>query len=153
MDTLLFQKVTLIFKAKNVLLDYVNVSIPARCYLIGEAWVCGTEIFLYYFLHACMLSRFSHVQLFATLWTAARQAPLSMGFSRQECWSGLPYPPPGGCPNPEIEPRSPVSPALAGGFLTTVGTWEAGCVGLPDTVRASMKTRLVSICISRKWEL
>ena len=84
MDALLFQRVTLIFKAKNVLLDYVNVSIPARCYLIGEAWVCGTEIFLYYFLHACMLSRFSHVQLFATLWTIAHQAPMSMGFSRQE---------------------------------------------------------------------
>ena len=42
--------------------------------------------------HACMLSRFSHVQLFATPWTAAHQAPLSMGFSRQEYWSGLPCP-------------------------------------------------------------
>ena len=41
----------------------------------------------------CMLSRFSHVWLFATLWTVARQAPLSMGFSRQEYWSGLPFPP------------------------------------------------------------
>ena len=41
-------------------------------------------------LHACVLSRFSRVQLFATLWTVARQAPLSMGFSREEYWSGLP---------------------------------------------------------------
>ena len=42
-----------------------------------------------------------------TLWTVARQAPLSMGFSRQEYWSGLPYPPPGDLPNPGIEPESP----------------------------------------------
>ena len=44
---------------------------------------------------ACVLSRFSRGRLFATLWTVARQAPLSMGFSRQEDWSGLPFPPPG----------------------------------------------------------
>ena len=44
--------------------------------------------------NACMLSRFSHVRLCATLWTAADQAPLSMGFSRQEYWSGLPFPSP-----------------------------------------------------------
>ena len=43
-------------------------------------------------MHVCMLSHFSHVQLFANLWTIARQAPLSMGFSRQEYWSGLPHP-------------------------------------------------------------
>ena len=47
-------------------------------------------------MHACvLLSRFSHVQLFATPWTIAHQAPLSMGFSRQEYWSGSPCPPPG----------------------------------------------------------
>ena len=51
-----------------------------------------------------MLSR---VQQFATPWTAACQAPLSMGFSRQEYWSGLPFPPPGDLPNPGIEPGSP----------------------------------------------
>ena len=45
--------------------------------------------------------------LFATPWTVARQAPLSMGFSRQEYWSGLPFPPPGDLPNPGIEPTSP----------------------------------------------
>ena len=49
----------------------------------------------------------SHVQLLATPWTVAHQAPLSMGFSRQEYWSGLPCPPPGGLPDPEIKPRSP----------------------------------------------
>ena len=49
----------------------------------------------------------SHVQLFATPWTVAYQAPPSMGFSRQECWSGLPFPSPGDLPNPGIEPGSP----------------------------------------------
>ena len=55
---------------------------------------------------ACMLSCFSCIWLFATLWTVTCQAPLSLGFSRQEYWSGLPYPPPGDLPNPGIEPRS-----------------------------------------------
>ena len=49
----------------------------------------------------------SCVQLFVTPWTAAYQAPLSMGFSRKEHWSGLPLPSPGDLPNPGIEPRSP----------------------------------------------
>ena len=55
-----------------------------------------------------VLSHFSLVQLFMTPWTVAHQAPLSMGFSRQEYWSGLPCPPPGDLPNPGIEPTSPV---------------------------------------------
>ena len=54
----------------------------------------------------CVLSLFSCVQLFVTLWTAAHQAPLSMGFSRQEYWSGLPRPPPGELPDPGIKPVS-----------------------------------------------
>ena len=58
------------------------------------------------------LSHFSHVQLFVTLWTVARKAPLSMGFSRQEYWSGLQFHSPGDLPSPGIELRSPVSPAL-----------------------------------------
>ena len=49
---------------------------------------------------------------FATPWTVALQAPLSMGFSRQEYWSGLPFPPPGDLPGPGMEPASPMSPAL-----------------------------------------
>jgi len=61
----------------------------------------------------------SHVQLFATPWTVAHQAPLSMGFFRQEYWSGLPFPSPGHLPHPGIELVSLMSPALAGGFFTT----------------------------------
>ena len=71
-------------------------------------------------MHVCC--RFSHVLLFVTLWIVARQAPLSMGFSRQEYWSGLPFPSPGDLPDPGIEP---VYPALVGGFFTTRATWEA----------------------------
>ena len=59
-----------------------------------------------------MLSRFSHVQLFAMLWTVAHQAPLSMGFSRQEYWNGLPCRPPGHLTDPGFEPASPPAPAL-----------------------------------------
>ena len=54
------------------------------------------------------LSRFTHVQPFVTIGTVARQAPLSMGFSRQEYWSGLPCPPPGDLPHPGIQPTSPI---------------------------------------------
>ena len=53
-----------------------------------------------------------------TPWTAARQPPLSIEFSRQEHWSGLPVPPLGDLPGPGIEPLSPASPALVGGFFT-----------------------------------
>ena len=55
----------------------------------------------------------SRVRLFATPWTVAYQAPPSMGFSRQECWSGLPFPSPGDLPNPGIEPGSPAVQADA----------------------------------------
>ena len=72
-----------------------------------------------------MLSCVSHVRPFATLWTAARQAPLSLGFFRQEYWSGLPCPPPGNLPNPGIKPASLTSPVLAGIFFNTSATWEA----------------------------
>ena len=58
-------------------------------------------------------------------WIVASQAPLSMGFSRQKYWRGLPCPSPGDVPDPGIEPRSLRSPEFAGGFFTTNATWEA----------------------------
>ena len=67
----------------------------------------------------CVLSRFSHVQLFATVLIVACQAPMSLGLSRQEYWNGLPCPPPRNLPDPGIEPESFMSPALAGGFFST----------------------------------
>ena len=72
--------------------------------------------------HMCVLSP---VWLFAPLWTAAPWAPLSMAFSRQELWSGLPCPLPEDLPNPGIEPKSLAFPAMAGRFFTISTTWEA----------------------------
>ena len=72
-----------------------------------------------------VLSCFSCVLLFATLWTVALQVPLTMGSSRQEYWSALPCPPPGDLFNLRIEPVSLTSPALADGFFTTGTPWEA----------------------------
>ena len=76
--------------------------------------------------HTCtrVPSRFCRVRLCVTLWTVARQAPLPMGFSRQEYWSGLPCPPPGNLSDPGIEPTSLMSPALVGGFFTTSTDWK-----------------------------
>ena len=75
---------------------------------------------------------FSHQVVFdsfATLWTVAHQGPLSMGFSRQECWSGLPFHSPGYLPEPWIEP---VSLGLAGGFLAG-GSHQGGCFRLKNS--------------------
>ena len=71
----------------------------------------------------CVQSRFSPVQLFATLWAGAHQAPLSMGFSRQEYSGGLPSPPPGDLPYSGTKPASLMSPTLAGFFTISI-TWE-----------------------------
>ena len=70
---------------------------------------------------------------FVTLWTVARWAPLSMGFSRQQSWSGYLFPTPGDLPDPGIKPGSLTSPALAGRFFITNGPWEARD-GLGDVV-------------------
>ena len=72
------------------------------------------------YVWVCVLG---HIQLFATLWTGGHQAPLSMGFSRQEYWTGLPFPTPGDLPDPGIEPASP---ALAGRFSLTALPGEPG---------------------------
>ena len=94
-------------------------------------WVCSTHLespqaphywdFVDVSSRVCVcvcVCALSHVQLFATPWTIALQAPLSMQFCRQEYWSGLPLPSPGDLPDPEMKAVSPVSPALAGGFIS-----------------------------------
>ena len=73
---------------------------------------------------ACMLNHLSYVLFFVILWTVACQAPLFMGFSRKECWGGLPCPPPADLLNPVSEPMSLLSPALVGRFFTMSTTWE-----------------------------
>ena len=70
----------------------------------------------------CVLS---NVQRFMIPLTVVHQAPLSVEFFQQEFWSALSFPTPGHPPDPGIEPTSPVSPALAGGFFTTSATWDA----------------------------
>ena len=67
----------------------------------------------------CFLNDLIVTQSFATAQTVAYQAPLSMEFSRQEYWSGLPFPPPGDLPDPGIEPESSAYPLLVGGFFAT----------------------------------
>ena len=72
-----------------------------------------------------MLNNCSHGRLFVGLWIVVLQAPQSMGFSRQEYLSGLPFPSPGDLPNTGIKPASPMSPGLVGRFFSTGTTWEA----------------------------
>ena len=93
---------------------------------LGEENHRGEEPFLTHCIKGavcCARSLQSHPTLW-TLWTVAHQASLSIGFSRQEYWSGLLCPSPGDLPGPGIEPVSLMSPALAGGFSTTNATWE-----------------------------
>jgi len=78
-----------------------------------------------YCLFCACAQLLSHIWLFVTPWTLAYQAPLSMGFSRQEYWSRLPFPPPGDLPNPGTERAFP---ALAGGFFTTEPPGEPRCL-------------------------
>ena len=90
-----------------------------------KAMAGSREKYIIFLVHACILSHFSRVQFFETLWTVVCQAPLSMGFCRQEYWSGLPVPLPRDLPNPGIESTSLMSPASPGGFLTTSTICEA----------------------------
>ena len=107
---------------------------PEIPYLLDIS-ICASKILFTIQLSAlgvdlnAMLSHFSRVWLFVTPWTATCQASLSMGFSRQEYWSGLPYPPPGDLPDPGIEPASLKSPTLASKFFTTSATWETDLIG------------------------
>ena len=102
-----------------------------------------------------MLSHFSGVWLFVTLWTVARLAPpLSMKFSRQEYWGGLPCPPPGNFPNPGIEAASLASPTLADRFFTTANkdSWpqfwkELGyCLGAKGLTHSSAYIGMFPSC-------
>ena len=88
----------------------------------------------------CEPSRSSHVWFFVTLCTVACLAPLSMGFSRQEYWSGLPCLLPGNLPSPWIKPASLMSPALAGGFFTTSTTWEAHHPSIHSSTHSQIHT-------------
>ena len=102
-------------------------NLQPQCYKAGSQPLdhqgnpCLNFLLLQEYYNECTLihSILSRVWLFETLWTVVRQAPLSMGFPRQEFWSVLPFPSPGDLPNPGNKPASLVSPALAGRFYTT----------------------------------
>ena len=81
-------------------------------------------------VHACRLSCFSHIQLFVTICTVARQSPQSMGFSKQEYCSGLPCPPPGESSYLGIKPTSRTSPALGEGWSLNVCECSDWCISL-----------------------
>ena len=111
-----------------------NPHVSGHCHLSSGGQKCSclratgltpkNSLEILYSFCTCLLSLCSHARFFATLWTVACQAPLSVEFSRQEYWSGLPCPSPGDLPDPGIEPAS-VSLALTGGFFTTSATWGA----------------------------
>ena len=88
-----------------------------------------------------LLSRFSQIQFFVTLWTVVLQTPLSVGFSRQEYWSGLPFPPPVDLPNPEIKPASFTSTAFAASSPLGPPVKESACnAGDPSSVSGSRRS-------------
>ena len=97
----------------------------------------------------CVLSHFSHIQLFASVQTVASQAPLSMGFPRQEYWSGLPCPPPEDVPDPGIEPTSPTSSASEADSLPLSHQGNPSCctrpsrldVNSPEEVEVQLETQ------------
>ena len=86
-------------------LEYTPRNRTAAWYLSSSFSILRKFHIVFYVL--CCAQSLSHVQLLVTPWTVACKAPLSMGFSRQEYWSGLPFPPPGDLPNPGTEPRFP----------------------------------------------
>ena len=91
-------------------------------------------------------SHFSCVQLFATLWTVARKSPLSMGFSRQEYWSGLWCPPPGDLPDPGLEPGSLRSPTLGGRVFIISATWKARIIYKLNHMKLLVFDKNYSLC-------
>ena len=102
-------------------------------------WNSSTLLHINTYVQAVHTQLTSHVQFFVTLWTVAHQAPLSMGFSRQEYWSGLSHPPPGDLPDPGVKPVSLMSPALAGRFFTTGATWEEPWIVLDSRAKKKKK--------------
>ena len=98
-----------------------------------------------------MLSCFSGIRIFTTLWTIAHQAPQSMGCSRQEYWSGLPFPFPGNLLDPRIELKSPMSPALQVDSLL-LSHQQAFSLLQPAHSVPSLSSKLTEFCPSSKQE-
>ena len=97
-----------LFKAHRIIHEKGWISLYVNYALVNLRHI----LHIYIYMHVCVLSHFSHVRLFAILWTVAHQAPLFVGCSRQEYWGGLPCPPPGDLPDPGIKPAYPAIRAL-----------------------------------------
>ena len=117
-----------------------------RNYISGSRRLyCTLVNFITLITCACALSCFSCIRLCVILWTVAHQAPLEMGFSRQEYWSGLPRLSPEDLPNPGIEPEFLLSLALAGGFFTTRPS--SNCLFLTISLGERQLSFLISLLI------
>ena len=111
-------------------LDYLNMILGALVGVCVCVCVC---------VCACVYEHvLSSVQLFSTPWTVSCQAPLSMKFSRQEYWNGLPFPPPGDLPDPGMEPTALGSPILSGGLCQLL---HLGSPYYSDTTNAMLEAR------------
>ena len=123
-----------------------NGTLPANLHTArkGEYYCQREKAIERAIANSVCLSHICSVRLFVNPWTAACQGPLSMGFSRQEYWSGLPCPHPRDLPDPGIKPVSLTSPALAGRLFTTSATSEA------SASRGSMASHWLSPCQERR---
>ena len=110
----------------NILSLWINekkLNLGKLFHWLVECWSGQVKVWVSW-MFVCMLSHLSHVRPFVTLWAGAHQAPVSIGFSKEENWSRLPCPLPGDLPDSGIKPTSLMSPALAGGFFTTSTPWD-----------------------------
>ena len=127
---------------------YCRILNSFMCYTVG---LCLTLLYNRC-EHNCKSTMCSDAQLCPTLcnpWTIEHQAPLSMGFSQQEQWNMVPFPPPGDLPNPRIKTTSLTSPTLAGRFFTTSVNWEA----CKSTTLQLKKNSKVIILQLKYWNL
>ena len=106
-------------------MSFAAAWIDVEIFILSEVRQRKRNIISYSMIWSmCCAKSLGHVRVFATPWTKACQVTLSMEFSRQAHWSGLPFPSPGELPNPGIKPLYLMSPALSGRFFTTSTIWE-----------------------------
>ena len=121
--------------------------ISCQPYVFDEVHVQIFFSFIYWVIFYSSVQSLSRVWLFVSSWIAALQASLSMGFSKQEYWSGLLCPSPRDLPNPGIEPMSLMSPALAGRFFTTGAIWKTqGSVSCSVVLLRLFATSRIIVC-------